>query len=204
MADTGDLILALESDLVVQVQLRRPDLLFLHAAVLEKGNVCHLLTGHSGAGKSTTCWGLLCRGFGYLSDEMAPIDIDAMTVLPYPHALCLKSAPPPGFEVPEMTRRTSRGYHLPTSRFDFVHTGDSLPLRSIFFVEYDASRTRTDVSEAEGAEAATRLYPNTLNALAHDNAALPAVAAIAAHCRAWSLRFSSLDDVLDTIERLVA
>ena len=49
-----------------------------------------LLAGASGNGKSTTAWALLHRGFQYLSDELAPLDLSAMTVHAFPHALCLK------------------------------------------------------------------------------------------------------------------
>ena len=50
--------------------------------------------GKTGAGKSTTAWGLLHHGFSYLSDELAPIDLETLEVLPYRHALCLKRRPP--------------------------------------------------------------------------------------------------------------
>lgn len=53
-------------------------------------------------------------------------------------------------------------------------------------------------------EAATRLYPNVLNALAHDNAGLAAVSRIASACSAWRVRFSSLAEAVAGIRRIVA
>lgn len=115
VADTGELIFALESDLVVQLQLRRPERLFLHAAVLVKDGSAHLLAGRSGAGKPTTCWGLVRSGFEYSSDELAPIDINHMQVAAYPHAICLKSQPPADFPLPAPAVETARGYHIPAA-----------------------------------------------------------------------------------------
>lgn len=91
----SELLFQLEQHLVVALEQARPDLLFLHAAALvHRGRAC-LLVGESGVGKSTTAWALVQRGWGYLSDELAPLDPRDWQVQPYPHALCLKQ-PPPG------------------------------------------------------------------------------------------------------------
>src|SRR2546428_182840 len=91
--NAGDLLFLLEKDLVVELQRKRPDLLFLHSAALDwRGKAC-LLAGESGAGKSTTAWALLHHDFRYLSDELSPIDVDTLQVHAYPHALCLKEPP---------------------------------------------------------------------------------------------------------------
>lgn len=203
-ADSGSLVLALESDLVVQVQKRRPRLLFLHSAAVERRGMCHLLVGRSGAGKSTTCWGMLSTGYGYLSDEMAPIDVETWKVLPYPHALCLKSEPPAHYPLPRETMCTTRGYHVPASSMAAVHHDGALPIGCLLFVEYDSGLGGTECSELTPAEAATRLYPNVLNALCHKNAGLEAVASLAAAGHSWRLRFRSLPDALKRIDMLVA
>ena len=87
----SDLLFLLEKDLTVELQMRRSDLLFLHSAAIEWGGKAYLFAAEAGSGKSTTTWALLHHGFGYLSDELSPIDLDSLAVLPYPHALCLKS-----------------------------------------------------------------------------------------------------------------
>ena len=49
-----------------------------------------------------------------------------------------------------------------------------LPVDSIFFVEYLQSNRKVRIEPVGHAEAATRLYPNILNALAHPNDGLDA------------------------------
>ena len=82
-----DMLFLLEQDVTVELQKRRSDLYFLHSAAIERQGKAWLLAAESGSGKSTTAWGLLHHGFGYLSDELSPIDLDSMRVFPYAHAL---------------------------------------------------------------------------------------------------------------------
>lgn len=43
------------------------------------------------SGKTTLCAGLVARGWRFLSDEFALVDPQALTVQPYPKALCVKA-----------------------------------------------------------------------------------------------------------------
>jgi hypothetical protein len=188
----GELTYVIESDLIVRLQIARPDLLFVHAAALEKEGAVHLVTGHSGAGKSTTCWGLLHERFRYLSDEIAPIEVETGRVHAYPHALCMKRDPPPTHPVPAGTRRTSRGLHIPIGR-DRLAAPDPPPvLKSVLFVEYDPERPEPAAHPVGPAEAMARLYPNVLNALAHENHGLSAVSRLSAQIAAYRLESAML------------
>lgn len=193
--DMGDLIYQLEADLVVQLQLLRSDLFFLHAAVVTLDGAAHLLVGRSGAGKSTTCWGLQHHGFGYLSDELAPIRMSDMMVHPYPHALCMKSEPPSSYPVPQGGWDTPRGVHIPIS----PHDTDPRPVRSIFIIEYAAGRAQPEIVAIGRAEAAARLYPNALNALAHAGDGLDAVTQIASAVPAFRVECADLGDTCNSI-----
>jgi hypothetical protein len=62
----------------------RPDLLWIHAGVVSFEGRAIALSAPSGQGKSTMVAELLNRGWTYLSDEIAPIDPVAATVLPFP------------------------------------------------------------------------------------------------------------------------
>ena len=86
-ANDSELLFLLEKDLTVEMQKLRSDLYFLHAAVLGfRGKAC-LLVAPSGGGKSLTTWALLHHGFHYSSDELGPVDLNTLTVFPYPRLI---------------------------------------------------------------------------------------------------------------------
>ena len=95
--DEDELLEMLDEAVVVQLQRRRPDLFFVHSAVLELGGRAVLLVAPSGTGKSTMTWALSHHGFRYLSDELAPIDPGTLRVHPFPRALHLKAEPSDGY-----------------------------------------------------------------------------------------------------------
>lgn len=198
-ADVGALTYLLDSDLIVQLQLRRPDLLFLHAAVLSDERGAHLLLGRSGAGKSTTCWGLLQRGLSYMSDELAPIALADATVHAFPRAISMKAAPPDGFPLPADAVPTSRGFDVPVHGLPKVAHDPVLRVRTLLFVEYDAERAAPGIRPIRRAEAATRLYANVLNHLAHADHGLPAVLRMVAGTRAFVVDAAELGATCDEI-----
>jgi hypothetical protein len=179
-ADLGELVFQVEHSLVVELQRGNATLLFLHAAVLEwDGRAC-LLVAESGGGKSTTTWALLHHGFRYLSDELAPIDVEAMQVFAYPHALCLKRAPPAPFALPAATMQLGRTMHVPTAQMPLAFQWRSpRPLAAIFHITYAPDNSAPNITRMGAAEAAARLYVNALNALAHPACGVDAVARIA-------------------------
>jgi len=199
----SELIYLLEGDLVVQLQLLRADLLFVHSAVVAVDEEAHLLVGGSGAGKSTTCWGLVHHGYHYVSDELAPIMIDAGLVAPYSHALCMKSPPPTDYPVPDATCATGRGYHIPLSAMPTVPIEDELPVRTIFFIDYQPDNDRATATPVGHAEAAARLYPNILNALAHDNEGLDAARQVTNNVRCFRVNAASLRSTCEVINRTI-
>lgn len=66
--------------------------LVIHAAVIEKQGKVLLLSAPPGAGKSTLCAGLVCRGWRLLSDELAFVRLDGTAnVVPLARPVCLKN-----------------------------------------------------------------------------------------------------------------
>jgi hypothetical protein len=187
-ADDGAFLMLLETELSVELQRRRPDLFFLHAAALAHEGGAVLLVGASGAGKSTAAWGLAHVGFRYLSDELAPLDPGTLEVSPYPRALCLKADPPASHPVPGRTLRTPRSLHVPPEELPGgVGTGPA-PLHAIFFVQHRATAPWPSVEPVTKGEAAARLLAHSLNALAHRDAGLDAASRIASEVPAFRLR----------------
>lgn len=188
-----DLLHALEQDLVVSLQHRRPEWLFLHAAVLERGGRGYLLAGDSGSGKSTTAWGLLHHGLAYLSDELAPIEPDSLQVHAYPHALCMKREPPPAFALPPHgVQRLGRTLHVPVDRLPGGLGPDRCTVAAIILVDHDRSLAAPTLRRLGPAEAGARLYTAALNALAHPADGLDVVLGIASRVDCWRLETADL------------
>lgn len=191
-ADLGELLLLLEEDLAIRLQELRPDLYFIHSAVVKMCGRAVMLVAPSGGGKSTTAWALVHAGFSYVSDELAPIDAKALQVHPYPRALTLKSEPPPACPLPGATVRTSRGWLVPTDRMPGGVVTDQLPLAAILFLRYDPTAPRPTIRRLARAESVARLYANALNSLAHPPDGLDAAIAIAEGAPTFQLVTSDL------------
>lgn len=197
--DEGELLFELERDTSIALQGLRRDLYFLHAASLATERGAVLFVGASGAGKSTLAWGLVHHGFQYLSDELAPVDLREVQVLPYPRALCLKAPPPGPYALPAGALETSRGFHVPVSDLG-EGCQRALGIRALFFLESGSAKGRTPALRPIGAgEATTRLLANALNPLAHPSDGLDAALAIARCAPRFGLRAGELQATCELV-----
>jgi len=176
-----------EKHVTLALEELRKDLYFVHGAVLSLAGQGCLLVASSGSGKSTTAWAALHHGFEYLSDELAPIDLDTKTIVPYPHALCLKSKPPAPYNLPLGTLYTRRTIHVPTEHLPAKVHPEPVPLRAVFFVQYRPTRDDPAIFPISQAEAAAHLYTNSLNQLAHDHGGLSAAVSVCKNIPAYEL-----------------
>ncbi len=196
----GDFLYNFEKDIELSLQLLRKEWYFIHGAALTYAGKACLLIAPSGGGKSTTTWALLNNGFCYLSDELAPVDPRDMTVAAYPHALCLKAAPPASFPLPDSTLRTRRAMHVPVEALPNGYRMEPTPLHGIFFVQFKPELTSPVIKPVSEGEAAARIYANTLNLLAHADQGLPATITIAQHVPAFEI--CTTRDLLLSVELL--
>lgn len=197
---------ALEKAITLDLQDSRTDLYFVHASVLERQGHAILIAAESGTGKSTTAWALLQHGFRYLSDELAPIDPTTLAVHAYPHALCLKAVPPGPYPLPRNIVRTEKTLHVPAGEAGACVIQHPVPLQALFFLQREPHASRASFSEISPAEAGTRLYANTLNALAHPNSGLDTAVGIAGAVPAFLLNAGELrptcELILDIVDRI--
>jgi HprK-related kinase A len=84
-------LLAAEMGMNLQMALGQKRFLLLHAASVERDGRALLLTGHSGAGKSTLGALLGERGWRFMGDEFALLDLDGGRLHPFPRAVSLKN-----------------------------------------------------------------------------------------------------------------
>jgi hypothetical protein len=198
-----DLVHFLEKDLTVALQQRRPDLYFIHAAALEWRGVAILLAGDSGSGKSTTAWALLHHGFRYLSDELACLEPDTLRVFAYPHALCLKRAPPAPYDLPPATLHLGRTSHVPVTALPSTLADDPLPLGAVFLIRRDSRLRSPQLRRVGAAEASARIYITALNALAHTDRGLGVALQIARRVPCFALATAELGESCEIIRSAI-
>ena len=203
-ADTCGFLYQLERQVIIELQNRRPELYFLHAAAGERNGKACLLIATSGSGKSTTQWALLHHGFRYLSDELAPIDLDSMQVHAYPHALCLKQRPPLPYELPRETVETCHSLHVPVSSMPLVAERERYSIALALFLEYRPTASAPAVRPLSIGEISARLYANALNQLAHPNAGLHAATHIAEQVPGYLLESADLTATCELVGTLFA
>jgi HprK-related kinase A len=84
-------LLAAEMAMNLQMALGQKSFLLLHAASVEREGRALLMTGHSGAGKSTLSAMLGERGWRFMGDEFALLDLADGRLHPFPRAVSLKN-----------------------------------------------------------------------------------------------------------------
>lgn len=201
--NNAELLFILEKDITIELQKIRGDLYFLHGAALELGGNACMIVAPSGSGKSTTAWALLHNGFRYLSDELAPVNLETMEVTPYPHAVCLKSDPPEPYVLPDATLRTISTLHVPVDALPVAPISHSVPLAAVFFLQYTPEAAASVADTITAAEAGARIYSNTLNLLAHPHGGIDAAIAIARHSRCFNIKSSNLTQTCALIKAVM-
>ncbi len=202
--DSGEFLVELEAAVTIALQKRRQDLYFLHAAVLERNGVAIALAGRPGAGKSTTCWALLHRGFRYLSDELGPVDVESGFVHSYARSLVLKRDPPAPFDVPAGALRTSRTITIPVDRLPSPAADAPLPLAAVVLLDYQGVGHEVSLERVSPACAGAHLYTHALNALAHPAEGLDAAIQIARRTPCYELVSSDLEQSCSLIDAVCA
>ncbi len=203
--DDGTFLALLDEQIAIELQTLRPDLYFIHAAVLERADTAVMLAAQSGSGKSTLCWALLHHGFRYLSDELGPVDTQTIRVYPFPRALALKTEPPVAYPLPPTTIRTSRTLHVTEADIPGGIVRGPTRISTIFFLSYDVEAPAPSVRRLTAGEATARLYENALNPLAHSGDGLDGAIRIASQARCYALTTADLTAtcslLAETLER---
>ena len=201
--DLADLIYVVEKTLTIELQHRRPDLFFLHAAVVSAKGRCVVIAGESGAGKSTLCWDLCNAGFKYMSDELAPVNLDTMQVEAYPHAICLKRIAKDMPTLPNETIRSESTMHIPVEAIPGGVERAPSDIDTIVFLQSSGGFAAAQLAEMPQSEAAARFYANGLNQLAHERDGLQAAARLASAGTCFTLARGGLGDMRKELMRHV-
>ena len=176
----------------------------LHAAVARSPEgVGVLLAAPMESGKTTTCTGLLRRGWAYLTDEAAAVTSDGR-ILAYPKPLTLDSGSWflfPDLRPPDVGSR-AKSWLVPATSVP----ADVVPEATLGLVvlpEY--ARAGDTVAEGlQPAQTALALAHSTFFFDQHGARDLRCVSGLARSVPAYRLRIGALDAALDLIERLAA
>ena len=176
----------------------------LHAAVARSPEgVGVLLAAPMESGKTTTCTGLLRRGWAYLTDEAAAVTSDGR-ILAYPKPLTLDSGSWflfPDLRPPDVGAR-AKSWLVPVTSVP----ADVVPEATLGLVvlpEY--ARAGDTVAEGlQPAQTALALAHSTFFFDQYGARDLRCVSALARSVPAYRLRIGALDAALDLIERLAA
>jgi len=145
---------------------------------------------------------LLERGFTYLSDELAPIEIRGWLVHPYAHAVNLKSTPPHPLRLPPGSVAIGRRFHVPTVMVPAVAGEEPLPLAALIFPER-SSEPLARCRRIRPSLAAAHLLANTLNALAHPNDGLDVAVSLAQSIPCFQVNIYDLSSACADIEAVM-
>jgi hypothetical protein len=131
----AQLLYVIDKTVTTELQVRRPELYFVHAAAVSNGAHAILLVGEPGAGKSTLCWALCNAGYRYFSDELAPVRLGEMTVEPFPRAISLKSVIDELPAPPAKLIDAAATMHVPADLLPRGYQVGPLPIETIVFLQ---------------------------------------------------------------------
>jgi hypothetical protein len=188
-----------------------PHFVTLHAGAVVGPHGAVVLPGAPGAGKSTTTAALVSAGFGYLSDELAALDLAGERVHPFPRPLGLHPhsvellgarldaggvAARPGPEggvlaPPSALRRAGSG----------PGAADACP-PALVVVPRVVPGTRAPPGPLDPADALLGLVAQAPNLEVLGAAAFRVLAGLVARCGVWVLEVDGLDAAVDAVRGL--
>ncbi len=189
----------------------RADYLQLHAATMARSGCGVILAAKSGCGKSTLAAGLLSRGWGYLSDEIALIHPETLHIHGFPKAVCIKYG---AFDLIERLNlplwRRRHYVKALKGRVGYVSphelgpqaVGQPCPVRYVIFPKYTEGSTPR-LYEISRAEAVYALAEIALNRQAFGHRAVPILGEVVRGAACFGLDAGPIDETCDLLESLL-
>jgi hypothetical protein len=176
----------------------RPDLLWLHAAAVERNGRALLIAGPSGQGKSTLSTKLCERGWRLLSDDIAPTSMEADIVYPFPQAPRRRIFP--GSVIDKYEIQTLEREEVVFEAHE-VHLA-AVGVAAIVYVEFSVGGSAS-LEKLTGGSAALEVLRNSVNFGDHKEAAVSRAAALGTRIPAYKLCYDSVTTAVDQLESLL-
>jgi HprK-related kinase A len=184
--------------------------LMFHAGVVATGDDALLLSGEPGSGKSTLCAALAEDGWRLLSDELALLEPDGLTLRATARPIALKNESidliqgrTPTSLLGPLAPDTHKGTiaHLKPPAASVADVAAPATPRWLVFPKFDA-QAQTCLNPLPKSRAFMELAENAFNYRIKGHAGFQQLASLIDSCECYSLPFSSLDDALSQIDGL--
>jgi hypothetical protein len=184
--------------------------LLFHAGALDAGGKGVLVPGASGSGKSTLVAGLARAGLGYLTDELAALDLARGQLLPYAKPITLKAGSfavlldmdPDAGHRPGTPRWAGAEWQVAVGADTGRRVGRACTPGFVIVPRYEAGAP-TRLTPLSDTEAFLSLALHAVNLLPHGAAGSTAVGRLAAQCACYALTMSDLDEACALVLGLV-
>jgi hypothetical protein len=188
--------------------------LLFHAGALDAGGTGVLLPGTSGSGKSTLTAGLARAGLGYLTDELAALDLGSGQLLPYPKPITLKAGSfavlpeldPDGYRSPGLGagggRWAGEEWQVAVGGDTGRRVGQACVPRLVVVPRFEAG-VPTRLTPLSNTEAFLSLALHAVNLLPHGVAGSAALGRVVAQSACYALTMSDLDEACALVWDLV-
>lgn len=194
--DLQFLLDVVRDEIRIQFMRARPDLLWLHAAAVERDGSALLISGASGQGKSTFATLLCDRGWRFMSDDVAPTLMDADVVLPFsqtPRRRIYPGSAVQPFMVGSLDRESLSVDSVNLRR-------EPAPVRAIVYVNFDDGAS-TRIDRLDAGSSALELLRNAVNFGDHKEAAVARAAGAARRLAAFRLTYSSAEKAAGVLDK---
>lgn len=186
--------------------------LVLHAAVIEKQGFAMVLPAPPGSGKSTLCAGMIHRGWRLLSDEMALIALNGLSVSPFGRAVSLKNQ---SIEIikryasnavfSETVHDTHKGsvalLKVPIEQVRRIHE-TAIP-KWIVFPKFVTGSQASLTPRSKG-QSMLELGRNSFNYMVLGRTGFEALSSLVDACECYDFQYSQLDDAVAIFDTLAS
>lgn len=203
-------LLGAEMGMNLQMALGQRRYLLLHASAVERDGKAVLMTGESGAGKSTLSALLGERGWRFMGDEFALIDLETGALHAFPRPVSLKNEAIGLFESDvEPCRLGPRMCDTPKGDIRHLRPPDdavermAVPAKPalLLFPRFGHAPDVRDIGEAE---VFVRLTQASTNYVALGEAAFHALSTLVQTVPTRAIDYPDTQSAIDTVERLWA
>jgi hypothetical protein len=181
-----------------QFMRSRPDLLWLHAAAVERKGKALLIAGPSGQGKSTLSTKLCERGWRLLSDDIAPTSMEADIVYPFPQTPRRRIFP--GSMIDRYKIQTLEREEVLMKAHELNR--DPVSVAAIVYVEFAIGDSAT-LERLTPGSAALEVLRNSVNFGDHKEAAVSRAVALGTRVPAFKLCYDSVTTAINGLESLL-